>query len=185
MRRVQLRVTVTIEPPPYTGSPPTTAIDPAQIAGDRRQLSSDAVDRRAGEPRHASTTTATTRTLTRGADGRFVDRLELTKTGYICRSSPTLAARRMIPIVVSPDALPAVRVTAPGRDLVYAGGNPRVAFDVRATDDFGLRSLALRYTKVSGFRRAVRVPGRRDSAGRDSRERRATGAAARRARSPS
>ena len=56
----------------------------------------------------------------------------------------------MIPIVVSPDALPAVRLTAPARDLVYAGGNPRIAFDARATDDFGLRSLALRYTKVSG-----------------------------------
>ena len=56
----------------------------------------------------------------------------------------------MIPVVVSPDALPAVRLTAPGRDLVYAGGNPRIAFDARATDDFGLRALALRYTKVSG-----------------------------------
>ena len=41
-----------------------------------------------------------------------------------------------------------VRITAPGRDLVYAGGNPRIAFDARATDDFGLRSLALHYTKV-------------------------------------
>ena len=59
-------------------------------------------------------------------------------------------ARRTIPIVVSPDALPAVRLTAPGRDLVYAGGNPRIAFDARATDDFGLRSLVLRYTKVTG-----------------------------------
>jgi hypothetical protein len=53
-------------------------------------------------------------------------------------------------VVVSPDALPAVRLTAPGRDLVYAGGNPRITFDAHATDDFGLRSLALRYTKVTG-----------------------------------
>jgi hypothetical protein len=43
-----------------------------------------------------------------------------------------------------------VRVTVPGRDLVYAGGNPRISFDARATDDYGLRSLALHYTKVSG-----------------------------------
>src|SRR5436190_1373866 len=42
------------------------------------------------------------------------------------------------------------RLTAPGRDLVYAGGNARITFDARATDDFGLRSLALQYTKVSG-----------------------------------
>jgi hypothetical protein len=33
---------------------------------------------------------------------------------------------------------------------VYAGGNPRITFDARATDDYGLRSLALHYTKVSG-----------------------------------
>jgi hypothetical protein len=46
--------------------------------------------------------------------------------------------------------LPSVRVTVPGRDLVYAGGNPRITFDARATDDYGLRSLALHYTKVSG-----------------------------------
>ena len=55
----------------------------------------------------------------------------------------------MIPLVVSPDALPAVRVTAPGRDLVYAGGNPRIAFEARATDDFGLRSLTLRYATAN------------------------------------
>jgi hypothetical protein len=59
-------------------------------------------------------------------------------------------ARRVMPLVVAPDALPAVRVTAPGHDLVYGGGNPRITFETRATDDFGLRSLALRYTKVSG-----------------------------------
>jgi hypothetical protein len=52
--------------------------------------------------------------------------------------------------VVSPDALPAAKVTAPARDLVYSGGNPRLAFEVRASDDFGLRSLTLHFTKVSG-----------------------------------
>ena len=56
----------------------------------------------------------------------------------------------LIAVVVSSDALPEVRLTAPARDLVYAGGNPRITFDVHATDDFGLRSLALRYTKVTG-----------------------------------
>ena len=57
---------------------------------------------------------------------------------------------RTIPVVVSPDALPSVRITVPGRDLVYTGGNARITFDARATDDYGLRSLALHYTKVSG-----------------------------------
>ena len=98
--------------------------------------------------------------LTRGADGKFADRLQVTKTGYVLvttdageappQPSAKAGARRMMPVVVSPDALPSVRLTAPGRDLVYAGGNARITFDVRATDDFGLRSLALRYTKVTG-----------------------------------
>ncbi len=89
------------------------------------------------------------RTLTRDAGGRFVDRLQLSRTGFLAVTTGD-GGRRTIPIVVSPDALPSVRLTAPGRDLVYSGGNPRIAFDARATDDFGLRSLALRYTKVTG-----------------------------------
>src|SRR5581483_8025615 len=43
-----------------------------------------------------------------------------------------------------------VRLTTPGRDLVFANAEPHVAVDARATDDFGLRSLTLQYTKVSG-----------------------------------
>ena len=93
--------------------------------------------------------------------GRAPERLALQRTreangarGFQPSGEPAgsghAGTRRMIPLVVSPDALPAVRVTAPGRDLVYAGGNPRIAFEAQATDDFGLRSLALRYTKVSG-----------------------------------
>src|SRR5262249_21259175 len=58
--------------------------------------------------------------------------------------------RRTIPIVVMPDRLPTVTITAPGRDLVYAGGNARISFTAHATDDFGLRSLRLQYTKVTG-----------------------------------
>ena len=84
----------------------------------------------------------------RDRDGRFAGRLTLTRTGYMVITAGDIS--RTIPIVVSPDALPSVRITVPGRDLVYAGGNPRITFDARATDDYGLRSLALHYTKVSG-----------------------------------
>jgi hypothetical protein len=56
----------------------------------------------------------------------------------------------MMPVSVKPDALPAVKLAAPGRDLVYGGGNPRIVFTAQASDNFGLRSLTLRYTKVSG-----------------------------------
>jgi hypothetical protein len=117
------RVVATIEPPAYTKLPVRTLNDPSQI---------DAVE--------GSIATVVM--------GPFSTRAVLSKTGYIVIGERE--ARRTIPVVVSPDALPAVRLTAPGRDLVYAGGNPTIAFDARATDDFGLQSLALRYTKVSG-----------------------------------
>ncbi len=142
----RLQVSVTIQPPAYTGLEETKAVDPDQVQaveGSALVLSIDA---------SASAVTVEqdgrTHTLTRGADGRFAERMRVTKTGYLAVIAET--ARRLIPVIVSPDALPVVRLTAPGRDLVYAGGNPRIAFDARATDDYGLRSLVLRYTRVTG-----------------------------------
>ena len=145
--RTHLQISVAIQSPAYTGLEETRAVDPEQlqaVEGSALVLSIDASAARVSVEHDGRT-----HTLARGADGRFADRLQVTKTGYllvIAEDGP----RRMMPVVVSPDALPAVRLTAPGRDLVYSGGNPRIAFDAHATDDFGLRALALRYTKVTG-----------------------------------
>src|SRR5207302_8399186 len=89
------------------------------------------------------------RAAARGPDGRFTGRVGLATSGYVLVAADD-GRRRLMPIVVSPDALPSVRLTAPGRDLVYADAAARVAFDARAIDDFGLRSLSLQCTKVSG-----------------------------------
>ena len=83
------------------------------------------------------------------ASGEFKHRIALRRTGFLVVSTDD-GRRRTIPVTVVPDALPAVRVVAPGRDLVYGAGNPRVDFRVDATDDFGLESLTLRYTRVAG-----------------------------------
>jgi hypothetical protein len=48
-----------------------------------------------------------------------------------------------------PDALPSVKITTPGRDRLRRR-QPRITFTAEATDDLGLRSIALRFTKVSG-----------------------------------
>ena len=144
----QIHVSVTIHPPTYTGVTPSTIADPQQIhlvQGSEVSLAIEAAGNRVVVEREGSR-----RTLARGPDGRFADRLQLTKTGYVLVTADD-GARRLMPVVVSPDALPAVRVTAPGRDLIYAGGNPLIAFEAIATDDYGLRSLSLRYTKVSGL----------------------------------
>jgi len=140
-----LRVTVVVQPPSYTDLAPTTLVDPEQIQAVEGATAVVTIE-------------STSRSITLEQDGQvrrleqsggsFSGRIVLNRTGYVLVAADE--ARRMIPVVVSPDALPAVRIAAPGRDLVYSGGNPRIAFDARATDDFGLRSLTLRYTIVSG-----------------------------------
>ncbi len=143
-----LQVTATIQPPTYTKLRSSTVVDPLQIEalhGSTLTLTVDAGLIDTATVEHDGVT----RPLLRGSDGRFVERIELTKTGYVSIGADEVG-RRLIPIVVSPDALPAVRVATPGRDLVYADANPRVTFEARATDDFGLRTLSLQYTKVSG-----------------------------------
>ncbi len=147
MTRPRLQVNVAIQPPAYTGVKETTAVDPEQLQAIEGSAILLSIEASAGGVRLEHD--GHIRALTRGADGRLTDRLRVIKTGFLALITDD-GARRTIPIVVSPDVLPVVRLTAPGRDLVYAGGNPRIVFDARATDDFGLRSLALHYTRVTG-----------------------------------
>jgi hypothetical protein len=142
-----VHITVTIEPPAYTGLPASTVLDPEQLQAIEGAVLIVSVD--SGADQVSLEHDGATRPLARDSAGRFATRVLATKTGFIVVTAGK-DERRTLPLVVSPDALPAVRVTAPGRDLVYGGGNPRIAFETRATDDFGLRSLVLRYTKVSG-----------------------------------
>jgi uncharacterized protein DUF4175 len=141
-----LKFRATIEPPAYTGLSAVVVENPDRVqAIDGSALvlaidspSADAVVEQDGA----------TATLVRGNERSLVYRTVLEKTGFLVIAAG--GSRRTISIVVSPDALPSVRLTAPGRDLVYAGGTARISFAARATDDFGLRSLRLQYTKVSG-----------------------------------
>lgn len=141
-----LRLTATIQPPSYTRLAAATVTDPAQIDAVQGSTVTMALDSTAANV--AVEQDGTAAMLVRERGGRFTGRLTLTRTGYIVITAGDIS--RTMPVVVSPDRLPSVRVTVPGRDLVYAGGNPRITFDARATDDYGLRSLALHYTKVSG-----------------------------------
>jgi len=143
----ELHLTATVQPPGYTRLPAQTIVDPPElhaVEGSTLTLLIAAPgDRVFVEHDDGS------RTVARGVDGRFADRVVLTRTGFLVVSSPD-GAKRIVPLVIAPDALPVVRLTAPGRDLIYSGGNPRIVFEARATDDFGMRDLALRYTTVSG-----------------------------------
>jgi uncharacterized protein DUF4175 len=142
-----LRVRVTVQPPRYTDLPATTIADPEQIQAVEGATATLAIESAARSVTLEHD--GQFRTLERGDSASFTGRVELTRTGYLLVAAGD-EGRRMMPVVVMADALPAVRLAAPGRDLVYRGGNPRIAFEAHATDDFGLRSLALRYTIVSG-----------------------------------
>jgi hypothetical protein len=142
-----IRITATIRPPAYTNVKGATIADPQQLQAIEGSDVTLAIDARASSV--IVDHDGDTRTLAPGAGGAFSDRIQVAKTGYVLVTADA-GARRLVPIVVSPDALPSVRLTAPGRDLLYSGGNPSLTFTARATDDYGLRSLALRYTKVTG-----------------------------------
>ncbi len=142
-----LQVTVRVEPPAYTHLGSAVAIDPSQI---------DAVERADVQLSIAASSSTVTidnsgdvRRLERGANGSFDHRFAAMRSGYVLVITGD-GARRMMPLSIKVDALPVVRITAPGRDLVYDGGNASIGFTAHATDDFGLRTLTLRFTKVSG-----------------------------------
>jgi hypothetical protein len=152
-----MTLTVTTHPPPYTGLADTHAVDPAELRGIEGSVALLTIETAAS--RVTVEHDGAIKTLTPDSAGRVTDRLPLTKTGYIAIESDR-GDRRTLPVVVTPDALPTVRLSAPGRDLVFADGRasilnpgapaPRIGFTARATDDYGLQSLSLRYTKVSG-----------------------------------
>ena len=58
--------------------------------------------------------------------------------------------RRLVPVVVKPDAPPEVTMEHPQKDLVIEHATGRVQFVAHARDDLGLEKLTLHYTKVTG-----------------------------------
>ncbi len=143
----ELQVTVTVRPPQYTGLQPATLMNPAEVrAVENSQLEFSV---RSAARDLALDINGVKRTLTGGSDGTWLDRSVATRSGYAIVTADD-GARRLMTLAVVPDALPAIRIVSPGRDLVFAGGNPRLVFEAHGQDDFGLTSMGLRFTKVSG-----------------------------------
>jgi hypothetical protein len=142
-----LQVAVRIDPPAYTGLPPTSVVNPASLQAIENSRLGFSIA--SGATSVDVDVNGRKTTATRAADGSFVDRAVAASSGYIVVTAQD-GGRRVIPMTVSPDALPTVRVVSPGKDLVFARGNPRLRFEVDGTDDYGLRSMSLKFTKVSG-----------------------------------
>ena len=146
-----LRIAVTVTPPAYTGLPPREQTNPDRIdavQGSRVRLV--VTGPAAAWMVRFGTTPVTVTERDRSATAEMV----LSESGYFAiepAEGPAGSAdRRLLPVAVTPDRAPVVRVDAPGRDLMLPDVRPRVPLRATASDDFGLQSFELRYTKVSG-----------------------------------
>ena len=141
-------LSATITPPPYTREPPRTIGNPDRIEalqGSRLSLEVQGGPWRirfAADPLEARESGKAT----------AVD-LTLVRSGYLAIEPidrDASKARRLLPVLVTPDRAPAIRVEAPGKDLLLPDASPVIGVSASAVDDYGLQSLELRYTKVSG-----------------------------------
>jgi hypothetical protein len=83
----------------------------------------------------------------------YTGRLVANADGYIAvqaRRGEGAGVRRLIGLTVLPDSLPRVRVVTPGRDQRFPDAHRTIPLAIEASDDNGLASLTIRYTKVSG-----------------------------------
>jgi len=142
-------MSATITPPSYTGDAPKVITNPDRLEaleGSRLQLrlrggnqwrvrfGTQALDVRRGE-------------------GVASVELRLSQSGYLALEPDGPSgrdARRLIPVVVSPDRAPTIRIDAPGKDLLLPNAKRVIGVGASASDDYGLASLELRYTKISG-----------------------------------
>jgi hypothetical protein len=60
------------------------------------------------------------------------------------------SGRRFLAVTVVPDAQPNVRIATPGKDRAFAEPKGRIDVNLQSSDDLGLSTLALRFTKASG-----------------------------------
>jgi hypothetical protein len=146
-----LKIVVTVTPPAYTGLSPREQTNPDRI---------DAVQ--GSRVRVVVTGPAATWMVRFGSrpvtvtqrDRAATAEMVLSESGYLAierAEGPAGSAdRRLVPVAVTPDRAPVVRIDAPGRDLMLPDVGPRVPLRTSASDDLGLQSLELRYTKVSG-----------------------------------
>ena len=129
------RVRVRVEPPAYSRQPMRTLDAPSRIEaleGSRITFEMTGSGRvRFGNSR---------------VDGAFVAK----ESGYFAIENDVSTERVLIPLTVTPDRSPSVRIEAPGKDLLLTAASRNIPVTIEAEDDLGLENLELRYTKVSG-----------------------------------
>jgi hypothetical protein len=155
-------VRVEIAPPDYAAEPSQQHADPDRIsalAGSRIRLTVEADAARvtieasdANKPAGAAASAPAA--LAPIAGREFAGEITLLADGFLTvtpvAATGTPGNRRLIPLTVTPDELPRVRIVKPGQDLLVADGGRTIDIGIEADDDLGLQSLALAFTRVSG-----------------------------------
>ena len=146
-----LGVEAIVTPPPYVEAGPQQVTDPSRIDA----LAGSTVTLRIATTAAAAAISYAGTTHTPAIQGQAATvALRLDASGGLGIDARdragTVVDRRLIPIVVRPDAPPQVSIEEPGKDLVLASAADPVRFAVRASDDLALASLTLHYTRVTG-----------------------------------
>lgn len=143
-------VTIRVVPPAYLGRAEQRFSDPARLTVMRGSRIAIEV-RDAGDSVEFRTATEQ-RFLAKVTDGRASGSFVADSDGFVALRTYGAGAglARLIPIAVDVDSAPRVVITTPGRDLLLPNGKQSVSISLKASDDIGLKSLVLRYTRVSG-----------------------------------
>jgi hypothetical protein len=145
-----LEIVARLAPPSYTGQAPSEVRNPERLeAVQGTALRLTIAGNRGLRARYSGRALETT------ADGTgvVIASMVLEESGYVAidrASGEGGEATRLIPVLVTPDRAPVVRIEAPGRDLLVADASKPLPVAATASDDLALDSLELRYTKVSG-----------------------------------
>jgi hypothetical protein len=144
-------ITATIVAPAYLGGGSRTARNPDRleaVAGSRLSLVV------AGEGSAWRVRMGAKPIATGAAPNGVSADIVLTESSYLvveeASTAENAAGRKLIPVIVTPDRIPSIRIELPAKDLLLPDGKPDIPIATSATDDFGLSSLELRFTKVSG-----------------------------------
>ena len=132
---------VELVPPAYTGRAPSRLVNPASL--DVLGGTQAVVRAGSGEGARIRVNGAP---LPVGQDGSV--RVVFTESGYLAVDAGPV--HRLVPLAVTPDRAPDVRIAAPGKDLRVPSTAASIPIAATAGDDLGLASLDLRYTIVSG-----------------------------------
>jgi hypothetical protein len=133
--------TIDIVPPAYTGRPAEHLRSPTALEALAGSQALIRVPEGAGAQIRLN---GTSLPVSRDGAAQAV----LTTSGYLAIDAGPI--HQLLPLSVTPDGAPAVRITAPARDLRVATATASIPIAAEATDDLALRTFELRYTIVSG-----------------------------------